>query len=270
MPRNKADRDFPYYPAFLDLRHKRVVVVGGGTIATGKVEGLLPCGPEPLVVVAPKASRAIRAAAEAGHLEWIAREYAEGDLVGADLAFGATDDRDLNARVAAEARCLDIPVLAVDDIPNCDFIAPSLVKRGNLTIAMSTGGRSPAMARWIRERLDETVPAHWATLLEIAAAVRAELGDARRQIPADRWQEALNAVLPLVEQGDEVGARERLIRELTGSGLTPDPSPAELARGEDVGDVPTLPSCSTTSASANRRAALSVSSSGSPGPAPTR
>ncbi|HEX5416067.1 MAG TPA: siroheme synthase CysG [Chloroflexota bacterium] len=218
MPRSKADRQFPYYPAFLDLRRKRVVVVGGGTIATGKVEGLLPCGPEPLVVVAPEVSEAIRVAAEAGQLAWIPRGYEAGDLVGADLAFGATDDRALNARVAAEARRLGVPILAVDDIPNCDFIAPSLVKRGNLTIAMSTGGRSPAMARWLRERLDEAVPAHWATLLEIAAAVRDQLGDTRRQIPPDRWQSALNAVLPFVERGDEATAKERLCRELTGEG----------------------------------------------------
>src|SRR5947209_9047061 len=127
MPRTDADRGFPYYPAFLDLRHKRVVVVGGGAIATGKVRGVLPGGPGPLVVIAPSVSRTIRRAAEANRLIWLARPYAAGDLAEADYAFAATDDRALNATVAEEARQRGIPVLAVDDVPNCDFIAPAVV-----------------------------------------------------------------------------------------------------------------------------------------------
>jgi len=223
-----------------------VVVVGGGAIATGKVDGLLPVGPEPLVVIAPRVSRRIRRAAEAGQLEWLARPYAEGDLAGADYVFGATDDRELNARVAAEARRLGIPVLAVDDVPNCDFIAPSLVKRGNLTIATSTGGRSPAMARWMRERLDEMVPEHWATLLEIAAATRDELGEARRQIPSERWQEALNAALPHLERDDPATAREEL-RRVLGIGCwvlgkeRPHPDPLPEGEGEGEGRFSPFP-----------------------------
>src|SRR5919197_4987032 len=120
--------DFQYYPAFLDLRRRRVVVVGGGEVATGKVRGLLPCGPEPLVVIAPEASTFIRGQAAAGRLEWHARPYQDGDLAGAYVAFAATDDRALNATVARDARQRGVPVLAVDDVPNCDFIAPAIVK----------------------------------------------------------------------------------------------------------------------------------------------
>src|SRR5258708_39911142 len=139
MPRNSiADRAFPYYPAFLDLRRKRVVVVGGGEIATGNVRGLLPCGPDPLIVIAPEASDGMRDASASNRLTWHRRAYEDGNLAGADLVFAATDDRALNATVAAEARRRRIPVLAVDDIPNCDLIAPSIVKRGDLTIAFST------------------------------------------------------------------------------------------------------------------------------------
>src|SRR5205814_2167233 len=112
--------------AFLDLRRKRVVVVGGGEIATGKVRGLLPCGPDPLIVVAPKASDEIQEAARAGQIEWLARPYRDGDLAGAAVCFAATDDRALNAVVAAEARRIGALVLAVDDVPNCDFIAPAI------------------------------------------------------------------------------------------------------------------------------------------------
>src|SRR3981081_3289591 len=108
-----ADRGVPYFATFLDLLHKRVVVVGGGKVATTKVRALLPCRPEPLIVIAPHASAFIRRAAEAGDLEWYQRDYAPGDVAHAALAFGATDDRTLNALVAADARERGVPVLAV-------------------------------------------------------------------------------------------------------------------------------------------------------------
>src|SRR6267378_4163122 len=117
MTRNSAaDRGVAYFAAFLDLVRKKVVVVGGGNVATTKVRALLPCRPEPLLVVAPDASAFIRRAALAGQLVWRERPYAADDLVGAALAFGATDDRVLNARVASDARRLGVPVLAVDDV----------------------------------------------------------------------------------------------------------------------------------------------------------
>src|SRR4051794_5590915 len=139
MPRTQAaDRRVPYFAAFLDLLHKKVVVVGGGRVASTKVRALLPCQPQPFVVVAPRATPAIQRAAAAGQLVWHPREYASADLDAAELVFGASDDRLLNARVAADARTLGIPVLAVDDVPNCDFIAPAVVRRGDVTVAIST------------------------------------------------------------------------------------------------------------------------------------
>jgi precorrin-2 dehydrogenase/sirohydrochlorin ferrochelatase len=191
-----------YYPAFLDVHGKRVVVVGGGEIATGKVRGLLPCAPGPLVVIAPEASTYIREMAADGRLEWLARPYQNGDLAGATVAFAASDDRSLNATVADEARRRGVWVLSVDDVPNCDFIAPAVVKRGDLIVAISTGGRSPAFARWARERLDRAIPAWWEDLLDVAAVVRERLGPERRTIATERWQEAMDEDLAsLVEAG---------------------------------------------------------------------
>src|SRR5258708_24206305 len=106
-----ADRGVPYFAAFLDLVRKKVVIVGGGKVATPKVHALLPCRPAPLVVVAPRVSTFIRRAAAAGQLDWRQREYEPDDLRDAVLAFGATDDRALNARVAAEARRRGVAVL---------------------------------------------------------------------------------------------------------------------------------------------------------------
>ncbi len=172
---------------------RQVVVVGGGLVATTKVDGILPCAPARLVVIAPEVSPTIAAHAAAGALEWRRRPYQLGDLAGADLAFGASDDRAVNAAVADEARARRVPVLAVDDIPHCDFIAPALVRRGDLTVAISTHGRSPAMARRARVWLEHSLPAHWAALLDVAATARAQLTPAtRRAIPPDAWQSALD------------------------------------------------------------------------------
>ena len=211
MARTDADRRYEYYPAFLDLVRKGVVVVGGGTIATQKVRGLLPCGAHPIVVVAPTVSQLIREQAEAGALLWEPREYRDGDLEGADLCFAATDDRPLNAEVAREARRRGIPVLAVDDIPYCDFIAPAVVKRGQLTVAISTSGRSPALASHTRRKLERVITPHWGSLLEVAARVRDRLGPHKAHIPPEAWQEALDReVKRLVWAGDLDGATDLL------------------------------------------------------------
>ncbi len=210
-----ADRGVPYFAAFLDLVRKKVVVVGGGNVATTKVRALLPCRPEPLVVVAPEVSAFIHRAAEAGQLEWLPREYAVDDLQEATLAFGATDDRVLNLRVACDARQVGVAVLAVDDVPNCDFIAPALVRRGDVTIAISTGGRSPAMARRTRERLERALPGSWGDVLEVAATARERLGATRPLIHADRWQSALDGeVERLAEAGALEEATDLLVRKL--------------------------------------------------------
>src|SRR6266851_3894624 len=210
-----ADRGVAYFAAFLDLVRKKVVVVGGGKVATTKVRALLPCQPAPLVVVAPHVSTFIRRAAEAGQVDWRQRAYEPDDLHDAALVFGATDDRALNARVAADARRLGVAVLAVDDVPNCDFIAPALVRRGDVTVAISTGGRSPAMARRTRERLERALPGSWGDLLEVAAAARERLGATRSLIDADRWQTALEGeVERLSDTGALDEATDLLVRKL--------------------------------------------------------
>jgi uroporphyrin-III C-methyltransferase/precorrin-2 dehydrogenase/sirohydrochlorin ferrochelatase len=211
-----------YFAAFLDLLDKRVVVVGGGRVASTKVRALLPCQPQPLVVIAPTATPAIQRAAASGQLTWLEREYTNGDLTGAAIAFGASDDRALNARVAAEARELGIPVLAIDDVPNCDFIAPALVRRGDLTIAISTAGRSPAMARRTREFLERAVPPFWANLLDVAATARDRLGATRSLVNPERWQSAMDGdVERLVELGQLSEATEVLTQKLERSLFEP-------------------------------------------------
>jgi uroporphyrin-III C-methyltransferase/precorrin-2 dehydrogenase/sirohydrochlorin ferrochelatase len=214
MPRLRADHGVPYFPAFLDLVRKRVLVVGGGHVATTKVRALLPCEAH-LTVVAPNASEFIAQRAAVGELVWQRREFASSDVDGAELVFAATDDRPWNAKVAADARRQGVPVLAVDDVPNCDFIAPAIVRRGDVVIAISTGGRSPAMARRVREHLDRTLPASWGGLLEVAATAREQLGQTRSVLEPDQWQAALGGdVERLTETGQLEQATELLLRKL--------------------------------------------------------
>ena len=215
MARTAEARDFDYYPAFLDLYRKRVVVIGGGELATGKVSGLLPCGPDPLVVIAPWASDFVQEHEQAGHLAWYRREYRDGDLADAELCFAATNDRDVNAVVAIEARRRGTLVLAIDDIPNCDFIAPAIVRRGRMVVAISTQGRSPAMASHTRRTLERDLPDEWGALLDVAATVRDRLGPARSRIAPEAWQVALDDDLKeLVWQHRLEDAAELLHRRL--------------------------------------------------------
>ncbi|MBV9354468.1 MAG: bifunctional precorrin-2 dehydrogenase/sirohydrochlorin ferrochelatase [Chloroflexi bacterium] len=202
------------------------MVVGGGMVATTKVAGILPCAPGRLTVIAPEVSPTIAAHAAGGVLRWRRRPYQLGDLAGADLAFGASDDRAVNAAVADEARARRVPVLAVDDIPHCDFIAPALVRRGDLTIAISTHSRSPAMARRARVWLEHTVPAHWAALLDVAAAARAQLAPAtRRAIAPDAWQAALDGeVEHRVAHGEAAAALSLLRDRLDRASVAADPA----------------------------------------------
>lgn len=215
VPRGAGERHFEYFPTFLDLVGKDVVVVGGGAVATSKVGALLPCGLARLTVIAPTASNSIRRSATSGQLRWLVRDYAQGDLRGAYIAFAATDDRALNRRVAMEARERGIQVLAVDDVPNSDFIAPAVTRRGALTIAISTHGRSPAMARRTREWLEATLPTHWADMLAVAREVRERLGAERRSIAANAWQANLEGrVEDLIRAGDTHAAAELLLARL--------------------------------------------------------
>jgi precorrin-2 dehydrogenase/sirohydrochlorin ferrochelatase len=199
-----------YYPVCLDLRDRPCVVIGGGTVAARKVEGLLECGAR-VTVVAPLLAPALQALLDAGQITARLRPYADGDLDGAALAIAATDEREVNALVAAEARARGVWLNAADDPERCDFILPAVIRRGDLQIAISTGGRSPALARRVREDLERLLPAEYADLLPVLADVRAELREEGVDVPPERWQTALDEyVLSRLRAGDLAGARERL------------------------------------------------------------
>ena len=203
-----------YYPVFLDIAAKPVVVIGGGEVALRKVEGLLDAGAR-VTVVSPELHPDLGTLAVEGRVKHIAREYERGDLQGYVLAFVGTDDRSLNAIVAREGRERGVWVNAVDDPPNCDFIMPGIVRRGDLIVAVSTSGGSPAMARKMREEMETFLTEDYALLLELASEVRAELREKGIQVDPEVWNAALNGELKdLLARGQRAEAKDRLVRSL--------------------------------------------------------
>jgi precorrin-2 dehydrogenase/sirohydrochlorin ferrochelatase len=157
------------YPLFMDVSGKRCVVVGGGGVASRKARGLLGSGAH-VVVVSPEVAPEI----EAMDVAVERRPYAPGDLAGAALAFAATDRREVNAAVAREATQNGIPVNVADRPTEGDFALPSVLRRGGLQVAVSTGGASPTLARRVRDALEPSFGAEWAGVVERFRSARDE------------------------------------------------------------------------------------------------
>ncbi|MGA2909875.1 MAG: siroheme synthase CysG [Terracidiphilus sp.] len=163
-------------PIFLKLEGRRCLLVGAGTVALEKIGTLLKTGLR-LRVVAPEAVEEVRELAAIGKIEWVQREFEPADLDGNFIAIAATNVHEVNAAVYREAVKRGIPSNSVDDIPNCDFFFGSVVSRGDLQIAISTAGESPAVAQRLRREIDEQLPQDLGPWL-------AELGKPRRDVLA--------------------------------------------------------------------------------------
>ena len=201
----------PYYPVFLDIRDRAATVVGGGTVAEGKVTGLLEAGAR-VTVVSPALSPGLTMLAEDGAVAWVARNYRDGDLADAWLAVAATDDPAINMGVAEEAARRRILANVVDRPAACSFIAPAVIRRDDLTIAISTHGKSPAVAHRVREEVEQLFPAEWGELLKLAGEVRQTLKERGLKAPPGLWQQALSPeVLDLVRQGKTREAADALM-----------------------------------------------------------
>ena len=161
-------------PIFLKLEGRRCLLVGAGTVALEKAGSLLATGVK-LRVVAPEAREEIRVLAAEGGLEWVPREFEPVDLDGCFMVIAATNVPEVNESVYRAALERNIPCNSVDDIPNCDFFFGSVVRRGDLQIAISTGGESPAVAQRLRREIDEQLPEDLGPWL-------AKLGELRREI----------------------------------------------------------------------------------------
>ena len=207
-----------YYPVYLNLRGRRCVIVGGGTVAEGKIARLLDSGAQ-ICVVSPDASPGILQFVADGQVRWEQRTYRDGDLEGAFIAIAATSVREVNRRIFEEAEQRGVMLNAVDDPPNCSFIAPSIVQRGPVTLAISTGGVSPALARKLRESLQTSDDLAWADLSSTMAVARSHLREVGMLsgIDPQRWQCCITPELLSMAQGGQVTeAVETLLAGLTG------------------------------------------------------
>ena len=195
------------YPVNLVLAGRQCLVVGGVTIAVRKVEGVLRCGAR-VRVVAPRITPELRALAGVMFDE---RRWRPEDLAGVWLVIAATDDPAVNSAVYQAGERERIWVNGADDPANCSFTLPSVVRRGDLQVTVSTSGRSPALATWLRRRLEGEIGPEYAVLLDLLATERDGLKAAGRSTEGLDWQSALDSdMLGLIRNGDLAHARKRL------------------------------------------------------------
>lgn len=205
------------YPLLLNLTGRVAVVVGGGRVAERKVRGLLPCGAL-IRVVSPRLTPGLTRLARAGTIHHVGRGWRHADLHGALLVYAATDDRAVNHAIAVRAQAAGCLVNAVDQPEAGNVIVPSVVRRGDLVIAIATGGVSPAFARQIRRELAREFGPAYRTYLRLLARLRDRL---RREVPSEARRRRIlrrlvaSDLLALLRRGEQARA-VRLARRMTG------------------------------------------------------
>jgi siroheme synthase-like protein len=213
------------YPVMLELRGRRALVIGEGAVREGKVEGLLAAGVGDVLVVATSPGIRLDDLETVQRVRVERRAWRPEDLDGAAICIAWSSRPDVRDAIAREARVRGVLVNVMDDVANCDWAAPAVVRRGDLVLAIGTGGRSPALAKRLREDLAERYNDDWTELAAILGRVREEtlplLPDVAER--SRRWQLALDLdeaeKLVAAGRGDEL--RERLSARLMGSPETP-------------------------------------------------
>jgi siroheme synthase-like protein len=203
-----------YYPIYIEMHDQPCVVIGGGQIAEGKVDGLLAAKAN-VTVISPELTSHLHDLVNQKQIKYVARAYQAGDLTGMFMVICATDQGEINHQVWQEATANHQLVNVVDDTPRCNFIAPSILRKGDLTIAISTSGRAPALAVRLKERLQRELGPEYERFLELAGELREPLA---RHIPDFETRKALwyelvdSEILDVLAYGDEDKAREIISR----------------------------------------------------------
>lgn len=201
-----------YYPISLNLNGHKCLVVGGGKVAERKVQTLLDCGAN-VFVVSPKLTSQLSLLTNSGKIHHLDREYQSIDLAEVFLVISATNDVQTNRQVAEDCFQRKILINVVDDLPNCNFIVPATFSRGSLTISVSTEGKSPMLARTIREKLEEQFAPEYGPFLEIMGQVRER---AIREIPDEIKRRKIfeylikSDLLELIKTGQDHMVKERI------------------------------------------------------------
>ncbi len=213
-------------PIFLDLKDRPCLVVGGGTVALRKIHLLLQEGAK-VTVVSPKVDPEIERLASRGQIRWYKRLFRLQDVDGMTLVFCATNHYSVNRGVAAVARRRGVPVNVADDPDNCDFYLGSVARRGRVTLAVSTSGLSPALARHLRRALESAFPPHVDTVAEALGKLRPEV---RRRFadPAARaafWRQAVDRLMSRVNEDLTLPQAEQILREMLNAATVPEEKP---------------------------------------------
>ena len=213
-----------YYPIYLDVQDRKAVVFGGDHEAERKARYLVECG-ACVTLISPESqlTTGLRVMTSDGLIEWLPRGYRPGDLEGVWLAIVAdTSDDEINRTIYEEARDRNVVLNVMDVTHLCTFIAPAIVHRNDVTVAVSTAGTSPALARRLRERMSDAQHCkclEWADIGPILADVRTDVRSRRVPVTPDDWQESMtDDLLEQFKGGDGAGAREELTRRLEARG----------------------------------------------------
>jgi precorrin-2 dehydrogenase/sirohydrochlorin ferrochelatase len=205
-------RSYMFYPIYLSLKNKRVVVIGGGEVAERKVESLLGTGAA-VTVISPETTARLDALARDNEIQLYRRVYDSQDCDGAFLVFSATDDPGISARVFRDAAKAGAMVNTADQPERCDFIMPAVLRRGDVAIAISTGGTSPGLAAQLRRTIAEIIGPEYAQLAQLLSRARREI---RERIPDAAQRKALHYrilnsdIMDRLKRNDEAGAERRL------------------------------------------------------------
>jgi len=212
-----------FYPVYLNLKGKRVVVVGGGQVAERKIESLLDTGAS-IIVFSPAVTARVVELADGKQIELHRRAYAHGDCAGATLVFSATDDPEVSRAVYKESSDLGVFVNTADQPRLCSFIMPAVVRRGDVGIAISTGGTSPALAARLRRRISTVVGPEYARLAALLSRTRSEI---RGRVRNERDRKELHYrildsdIISLLRNNDNAAA-ERRLKEIVEEFLLPE------------------------------------------------
>ena len=229
----------PYYPALLDLKDRLVLLVGGGRVAARKLASLLQAGAR-VRLVSPRLCPEAREQVGAPGVELRERGFQAGDVEGAWLVVSATDNEDLNRAVAQAAEAARVFVNVVDVPPLCSFIVPAVVRRGELTVAVSTGGASPAAARRLRQSLEGQFGPEWGVYLAILRAARAKLTAMGRPAAQNRplFYELVDSELMQRVTAGNAAAVDEVLTRVLGTGFTLEDLGLDLGQNAPEGRQP--------------------------------
>ncbi|KIE18771.1 ferrochelatase [Vibrio sinaloensis] len=227
-----------YFPLFLDLKGKPVLVVGGGEVASRKVDSLVRSGAI-VTIVSPQIDPFLQKLVEDGECIWVQNFYSQ-DLMNEKYiqVWATTDNPELNHQVHHHAKSLGILVNVVDDQPYCDFITPSMINRGRIQLAISSGGASPVLVRNIREKLEAALPQNLSLLADFGASKRSDIKKVMPSVDLRRkfWERFF--ALPQVDSATSSGELESAYQGLLANEVDDAGSVTWIDFGEDVELLP--------------------------------